>query len=89
MVVKYRYQKAIKHINIFQFKVLQNIPKVDFWYANVPSGKPGGDIMITFLRFLPIFAEEIGVFLKNQHYDQIFGKNIFKNHNIGPWSKPW
>jgi hypothetical protein len=25
-----------------------------------------------FLRFLPIFGEKIGVFLKNQYYDQIF-----------------
>jgi hypothetical protein len=27
------------------------------------------------LRFLPIFCEKNGVFLKNQYYDQIFGKN--------------
>jgi hypothetical protein len=26
-----------------------------------------------FLRFLPIFGEKIGVFLKNQCYDQNFG----------------
>jgi hypothetical protein len=28
-----------------------------------------------FLRILPIFGEKIGVFLKNQCYDQFFGKN--------------
>jgi hypothetical protein len=55
-----------------------------------------------FLRFLTIFCEKIGVFLKKQCYDQFFisfvfsqkrqffaeffGENIFKNHNIGPWS---
>jgi hypothetical protein len=27
-----------------------------------------------FLRFLPIFGENIGVFLKNQCYDQLFSK---------------
>jgi hypothetical protein len=28
-----------------------------------------------FLRFLPFFGENIGVFLKNQCYDQFFSKN--------------
>jgi hypothetical protein len=32
---------------------------------------PGVDVM-NFLRFLPIFGEKIGVFLKNQRYDLNF-----------------
>jgi hypothetical protein len=53
-----------------------------------------------FLRFLPIFGEQIGVFFKNQCYDQnfalfsfvssqkrhFFRRKYFKNHNIGPRS---
>jgi hypothetical protein len=34
---------------------------------------PGVDVLITvFLRFLPIFGENIGVLLKNQCYDKNF-----------------
>jgi hypothetical protein len=32
----------------------------------------GVDVIITFLRFLPNFGEQIGVFLKNKCYDQTF-----------------
>jgi hypothetical protein len=32
---------AIKYINIFQSKALQNFPKWDFWFENKPSGNPG------------------------------------------------
>jgi hypothetical protein len=36
----------------------------------------GVDVMITiFCKFLPIFGEKIGVFLKNQFYRPIFAKN--------------
>jgi hypothetical protein len=54
-----------------------------------------------FLRFLSIFGEKIGVFLKNQCYDQnfaylsqksqlfrwLFRRKYFKNHNIVPRSR--
>jgi hypothetical protein len=38
------------------------------------DGKPGGDVLCypNFLLFLAIFDEKIGIFLKNQWYDQIF-----------------
>jgi hypothetical protein len=40
-----------------------------------------------FLRFLIIFDEKIGVFLKNQCYDHLFEKNCFgasqKRHFFG------
>jgi hypothetical protein len=38
-----------------------------------------------FLRFLPIFGEQIGVFLKNQCYDHFFAKinsNLSKKRQI-------
>jgi hypothetical protein len=38
---------------------------------------PGVDVMITFFcDFSPIFGEKIGVFLKNQCYDQFFFQNL-------------
>jgi hypothetical protein len=39
------------------------------------SGNPGVDVMITiFCDFWQFSAKKIGVFLKNQCYDQIFAK---------------
>jgi hypothetical protein len=35
------FQMAIKYINIFQSKTLQNLPKLGFWFENKPSGNPG------------------------------------------------
>jgi hypothetical protein len=33
-------QMAIKYINIFHSKALQNLPKLGFWFENKPSGNP-------------------------------------------------
>jgi hypothetical protein len=39
------------------------------------------NVMIKFLHYLALF------WVKNANYfAKIFGENIFKNHNIGPWS---
>jgi hypothetical protein len=32
---------AIKYINIFESKALQNLPKLGFWFENKQSGNPG------------------------------------------------
>jgi hypothetical protein len=34
------YQMAIKYANIFHRNTLQNLPYWDFWFENMPSGKP-------------------------------------------------
>jgi hypothetical protein len=34
------FPMAIKYINIFQFKALQNLPKLGFLDENKPSGNP-------------------------------------------------
>jgi hypothetical protein len=40
--------------------------------------RPGVDVMIKkFMQFFTIFGEKIGVFLKNQCYDQNFAKISF------------
>jgi hypothetical protein len=50
------------------------------------KGDQGSIYDHNFLRFLPIFCEEIGVFLKNQCYDQNFLQKLAvvraKNANI-------
>jgi hypothetical protein len=32
---------AINHTNIFHCKTLQDLPTLDFWLENIPSGNPG------------------------------------------------
>jgi hypothetical protein len=32
---------AKKYFNIFHCKTLQNLPRLGFWFENVPSGKRG------------------------------------------------
>jgi hypothetical protein len=34
---------AIKYINNFQSKALQNLPELEFWVENKPSGNPEPD----------------------------------------------
>jgi hypothetical protein len=41
MAVLYSTQMGIKYTNIFHSKALQNLPKLDFWFENIPSGNPG------------------------------------------------
>jgi hypothetical protein len=33
-------QMFIKYTNIFHCKTLQNLPNLDFWFENIPSGNP-------------------------------------------------
>jgi hypothetical protein len=52
--------------------------KVDMYQVSVAGGSRvarGRCYDHNFLRFLPIFSEKIGVFLKNHCYDHIFCKN--------------
>jgi hypothetical protein len=39
-----------------------------------------------FMRFLPIFSEKIGVFLKNQYYDEFFSKTSSSRHFLPNFS---
>jgi hypothetical protein len=34
------YQMAIEYTKLFRFKALQNLPKLGFWFENIPSGNP-------------------------------------------------
>jgi hypothetical protein len=35
-----KYSKGHRITNILHFKALQNIPKLGFWYENIPPGNP-------------------------------------------------
>jgi hypothetical protein len=35
---------AIKYVNIFQYKALQNLPNWDLWSENKPSGNPAAKV---------------------------------------------
>jgi hypothetical protein len=37
------FQMVIKYTNLFHSKALQNLPKLDFWFENIPSGNPDVD----------------------------------------------
>jgi hypothetical protein len=52
---------------------LERFRAPEFVAAKKSGAEPGVDVMIkNFPRFLTIFREKIGVFLKNQCYDKIF-----------------
>jgi hypothetical protein len=38
------FEMAIKYINIFQSKALENLPKLGFWFKNKPSGNPASSL---------------------------------------------
>jgi hypothetical protein len=46
--------------------------KADYCFVSFPLHRSGVDVMHNFLRFLTIFGEKIGAFLKNQCYDPNF-----------------
>jgi hypothetical protein len=63
MTIKYTksgrkiFQTAIKYTNIFQSKVLQNLPKFQiFRFENASSGNPGMEINLIFLFRLTVQA---------------------------------
>jgi hypothetical protein len=35
------YQMALKFTNIFHCKIIRNLPKLYFWFENIPSGNHG------------------------------------------------
>jgi hypothetical protein len=37
---------AIKYTKNVRYKTLQNLPKVGFWFENIPSGNPGQDVSL-------------------------------------------
>jgi hypothetical protein len=36
-----------KYINNFQSKALKNVPKLEFWFENKPSGNPGPNVTLS------------------------------------------
>jgi hypothetical protein len=40
MAVKYVDQMGIKYTNIVHYKTLENLPKLGFWFVNIPFGNP-------------------------------------------------
>jgi hypothetical protein len=43
---------SIEYTQIFHPKDFQNIPKLAFWYENVPAGNPGGRLAFLYLLFV-------------------------------------
>jgi hypothetical protein len=56
---------------------VQNMLKTIIFSSTVFSYYQGVDVMITISAIFDIFGETIGVFLKNQYYDQILAQLSF------------